>query len=100
MELQEIYAQLKSLNLCKSGYQFSEQFLGMHRSYYSVILAQKSLPSINVLSTLEYVLKQLVSVLNEVGSFEVLNRRNKLQLLVGLVRSEIDYLCKSRVIKS
>ncbi|WP_425462573.1 DUF6626 family protein [Litorilituus lipolyticus] len=97
MELQEIYAQLKGLNMCKSGYQFSEQFLGMHRSYYSVILAQKAQPSINVLSTLEYVLILLVSVLNDVDSFEVLNRRNKLQCLVELVRSKINYLCKSRV---
>lgn len=100
MQLQDVYLQLKSMNLCKSKYQFSTEFLGMSKSYYSsVILARNEQPSINVLSTLEYALKWLAALLNSKEHLAVLSVRDKLLWLAEQVRLSINESCKNRVQK-
>ena len=58
MELQTIYDELKELNLCKSAYDFSVDYLGRDRSYYSVLKATDKEPSIEALVILDYALTE------------------------------------------
>lgn len=60
MELQEVYNELKQLNLCKSAYDFSVEYLGKDRSYYSVLKATNTPPSIEALVMLDFALTQNV----------------------------------------
>lgn len=56
MKIQSVYEELKGANLCKSAYDFSVVYLGKNRSYYSVLKATRSEPSIEALVMLDYVL--------------------------------------------
>ncbi|KPN75999.1 hypothetical protein AEA42_16170 [Shewanella sp. Sh95] len=97
MQLQDVYAQLKSMNLCKSKYQFSSEFLGMSKGYYSsVVLTRNDKPSICVLSILEYTLKVLASANNGSKNMIAFGSQNKLLWLAEQVRFLIDENCRSR----
>lgn len=98
MRLQDVYLQQRSMNLCKSKYQFSSGFLGMSKSYYSsVILTRNEQPSIYVLSTLEYALKWLAALLNTDENILISKAIDKLLWLAEQVRLSINELVKIRL---
>ena len=79
MELQKIFEELHSNRLCKSAYDFSTNYLGKSKSYYSVLKANKIKPSINTLAILETALKKKASDFNN-DRYEIFTLRRK-QLL-------------------
>lgn len=58
MQLQEVYDELRVLRLCNSAYDFSVEYLGKDRSYYSVLKATDREPSIEALVMLEFALTE------------------------------------------
>ena len=79
MELQKIFEELHSNRLCKSAYDFSMNYLGKSKSYYSMLKANKVKPSITTLAILETALKQKASDYNS-DRYEIFTLRRK-QLL-------------------
>ena len=53
MFIVEIYNTVRKLNLVESQYEFSEEWLGRCRTYYSAIVSAKREPSIAALTTLK-----------------------------------------------
>ncbi len=62
MNIDEIYKALKRQNLCRSGHDFSRNYLGKHHSYLSVIKARGESPSIEAWAMLSYTLQTRVQV--------------------------------------
>ena len=58
MEIQNIFKELREVYLCESAYDFSTNYLGKSKSYYSVLKANNVNPSIGTLATLETALKE------------------------------------------
>lgn len=65
MDIQTIYHSLRQARCCRSGYEFSEKFLGKTKSYYSVLKARDMEPSLEALLNLEYRIGNLASNLRE-----------------------------------
>jgi hypothetical protein len=61
MQLQKIFEELHGIRLCKSAYDFSTDYLGKSKSYFSVLKANKVKPSIDTLAILEIALKEKAS---------------------------------------
>ena len=76
MELEQIYEQLVEQGLCKSGLQFSTEYLGRYKSYYSVIKATKAKPSINVLVNLDFSLQRRLDNIKSVNSSRNTDQQN------------------------
>jgi len=97
MLLEEVYERLKSENLCVSGYDFSQNFLGKTKSYYSVLKARNAQPSVDALVMLEISLKEKAKIY-ENGSYEFYGRlRNSLESLSSEVRQYRYRVCYKRV---
>ena len=64
MVLVEIFEVVRELKLVESRYEFSEEWLGRCRSYFSAIVSSKREPSIAALTTLKV---RLEAVLREAG---------------------------------
>ena len=92
MELQEVYNELKQLNLCKSAYDFSVEYLGKDRSYYSVLKATNTPPSIEALVTLDFALTESAKQLCR-SDHPVVQRA---QVSVGRMSSEIKQAISDR----
>ncbi len=97
MQIENIYKELKNCQLCESGYDFSENYLGKSKSYFSVLKARKELPSIEALVLLEVSLKEKARMFDDDG-YEIYKIRRK-QLLsmseeVGRIRAD---RCKRRL---
>ena len=56
MIIDYVYKQLRDDNVCKSAYEYSKEYLGRSRSYYSVLKAEKREASCEVLLVLELAL--------------------------------------------
>ena len=54
MFIVEIYNIVRDLSLVESQYEFSEEWLGRCRTYYSAIVSAKREPSIAALTTLKF----------------------------------------------
>lgn len=77
-ELTEAYEGLKRLRLCKTGYQFSQEYLGRAPNYYSVVKSGDKEPSLAVLTMLYYSLVEKSSLL--AGSRDAVIIRTKSEL--------------------
>ena len=60
MGLYDIYETLSKIRLCDSAYDFSTEYLGKSKSYFSVIKAQEKEASIDAILRLERVLRQRI----------------------------------------
>ena len=61
MDIQNIYDELVALSICVSAYQFSQDFLGMHKSYYGMLKANSKKPSTESLVNLNSSIQLLIS---------------------------------------
>jgi len=76
MKLQNIFEELNRSYLCDNAYEFSTDYLGKCKSYYSVLKANKLNPSISTLAVLE------VALMNKAGEYmndeyDICKRRRK-----------------------
>ncbi len=62
MELKVIFDELHKVKLCNSAYEFSTNYLGKSKSYYSMLKSKNMEPSIDALSILELVLNEKASL--------------------------------------
>lgn len=87
MQLQNIFEELRGARLCESAYDFSTNYLGKSKSYYSVLKANKAEPSIGTLAVLEAALKEKASDYAN-DQYEIFTaRRNQLLSLSDSVRA-------------
>ena len=98
MFIVEIYNIVRELNLVESQYEFSEEWLGRCRTYYSAIVSAKREPSIAVLTTLKFrldaVLRQTSHKPAKVAySPEEERIRLALELLVRELENAIEQRC-------
>ena len=93
MELQAIFEELHGIRLCKSAYDFGTKFLGKSKSYYSVLKAKDSDPSIDTLAVLETALKEKAN--DYVGEkYEIFTiRRKQLLSLSNTVSAMLNQRC-------
>lgn len=97
MELQDIFEELNEVRLCKSAYDFSTNYLGKSKSYYSVLKANKSEPSICTLAVLETALEEQANDYDN-DKYEVFAaRRNQLLSLSDRVRALRQQHCMDRI---
>ena len=100
MNIQTIYEQLKNDHLCDSAYDFSENYLGKAKSYYSVLKARNAEPSTDALVMLELSLKEKALVF-ESDTYEFYSRlRTGLLLMSNEVRDYRDQRCIERLRES
>ncbi len=97
-----IYNIVRELNLVESQYEFSEEWLGRCRTYYSAIVSAKREPSIAALTTLKL---RLDAVLRQTSrkpagvaySAEEERMRVALEQAVRALESVIEQRCVARV---
>ena len=102
MFIVEIYNVVRELNLVDSQYEFSEEWLGRCRTYYSAIVSAKREPSIAALTTLKL---RLDAVLRQTSpeppqgahSAEEERMRLALEQAVGALENVIERRCVARV---
>ncbi|WP_417585390.1 DUF6626 family protein [Nitrincola sp.] len=99
MEINDVYTELKALGLCKSAHRFSEEFMGMHKSYYSVLQAKQRQPSATALCRLEYALSVLARQLSLESGFASYNQMQRVRGLQEHVRLMIAAECANKVDK-
>ncbi|WP_019026587.1 DUF6626 family protein [Colwellia piezophila] len=92
MELQECYDKLVQVGLCRTGLDFSENYCGKYRSYYSVVKARGDKLNTDVLVHLNYCLRRKLARLQEESSTEV--QRLAVQDLQKRVNAEIQAVCE------
>ena len=100
MVLEDVYKQLHEERLCDSAYDFSENYLGKAKSYYSVLKARNAEPSTDALVMLELSLKDKALVF-ESDTYEFYSRlRNGLLMLSNEVKDYRDRRCIERLRES
>ena len=97
MKIDNIYEQLKATNLCQSGYDFSVNYLGKTKSYYSVLKARQQTPSLEALVNLDYVLRQQIEWLDEGYDERMQATVMTLATLQLKVSEQIDEQCSTNV---
>ena len=98
MFIVEIYNTVRDLSLVESQYEFSEEWLGRCRTYYSAIVSAKREPSIAALTTLKLrlnaVLRQTSQKRAEIAySAEDERMRVALEQAVRALESVIEQRC-------
>ena len=97
MVLEDVYKQLHNERLCDSAYDFSENYLGKAKSYYSVLKARNAEPSTDALVMLELSLKNKALVF-ESDKYEFFKKlRSGLLSLSNEVRNYRDERCMDRL---
>jgi len=87
MIIENVYEKLQEENLCSSAYDFSTRYLGMSRSYYSVLKARNENPSIEAIATLEMALLNKSKSFNNNSHPVILRIHSSLQNLCADVRA-------------
>lgn len=95
-ELDSVYETLRRLKLCKSGYQFSREYLGRAPNYYSVVKANEKKPSVAAMTTLYYSLVRQSHYLEGSDSAVIVSTKRELD---G-VRQKLAYDIQNRCIDS
>ena len=65
MKIKEIFEELKAINICRNGYEFSEKYMGKNRSYYSVLISTNTEPSLSTFVTIREAIKIQASYIND-----------------------------------
>jgi hypothetical protein len=97
MRLQNIFEELETGYLCNNAYEFSAEFLGKSKGYYSVLKSRNLSPSISTLAVLEMALLNKANEFSndEFPIFTV--RRNKLLSLVDSVKEMRQQRCIAKL---
>jgi hypothetical protein len=96
MQIDEIYEALKRQNLCRSGHDFSRNYLGKHHSYLSVIKARGEQPSIEAWAMLSYTLQTRAQVFASSDNEFVQAAAARLQNLQQAVAANVMLECAAR----
>jgi len=91
MEICEIFEEVRGLELCGSAYEFSQKFLGKHRSYYSVLRARKAELSTSALVALNYAIQREISVLQARFDWVSNESQQRLQAIAGQIVEELNF---------
>lgn len=94
MKITDVYQQLKACHLCKSGYQFSREYLGRTDSYYGVLKLKNTEPSVQVLLTLYYSLHKRIDALSGGNNPVLLHARLHLKMMAVEVERELQAKCQ------
>ncbi|MBL4911444.1 MAG: hypothetical protein JKX78_15730 [Alteromonadaceae bacterium] len=94
-DLDAIYASLKDLGLCKTGYQFSREYLGRAPNYYSVVKASDKQPGIAVMNMLYYSLVKQSMYLDGCDSATIIKAKTELDTLRQALAYGIQNRCLS-----
>jgi uncharacterized protein DUF6626 len=92
-ELDNVYATLKRLKLCKSGYQFSREYLGRAPNYYSVVKANGNKPSLAAMTTLYYSLIKQLALLEGSNNIIIINAKQELDNVKRELACNIQERC-------
>ena len=93
MQLQKIFEELHGVRLCNSAYDFSTNYLGRSKSYFSVLKANQAKPSIDTLAILETALREKASDYDS-DEYEIFTvRRNQLLSLSASVSTMRNQRC-------
>lgn len=97
MQLQEIYEELKRVNLCKTGYAFSRDYMCKDRSYYSVLKAKRREPSVEAWVILGISLQRLEKNCSSSHREQLQSNAQKLRTLQEVVSLVIANKCESKI---
>jgi hypothetical protein len=97
MKLQEVYNELKQLNLCKSAYDFSVEYLGRDRSYYSVLKSTNTPPSIEALVMLDFALTQNVKELGNSDHPVIERTHTAVERMSSEIKQAINDKCRMSI---
>jgi len=98
MEIIEIYNALRRRNLVADQYDFSENWLGRCRSYFSAIQSLKRPPSVKVLMVLKLHLESTRNTFKEGTAFGIYSKPNKqtltfLDASISTLKHELQRNC-------
>ena len=97
MKLQNIFEELNKVYLCKNAYEFSTEYLGKSKSFYSVLKANNLDPSISTLAVLEMALKNKATEYLD-DRYEIYTlRRNHLLKLSDTVKAMRQQRCIAKL---
>ena len=96
MQINDIYEELKERKLCRSGHDFSKNYLGKHSSYLSVLKVRGDNPSIEVWTMLSYALQIRAQILAESKNDIVQLTAQRLSALQQEVAANIMQECTAR----
>ncbi|WP_448567354.1 DUF6626 family protein [Thalassotalea ganghwensis] len=85
MKIKDIHEQAIELSLCANAYQFSQEFLGMHKSYYGMLKVNGKQPSTVSLVNLFCAIQSKINMLNNYSNQDL----SKLQNIADAVMQEI-----------
>jgi hypothetical protein len=96
MQINDVYEELKANKLCRSGRDFSSNYLGKHKSYLSMINARDERPSIEAWAMLNYTLQSRAQVFASSDNEFVLAAAARLQALQQAVAANVMMECAAR----
>ena len=97
MKIKEIYSELKRMGVCRTAYEFSENYLGKKKNYYSVILAKKREPTIEVYLTLAEALSVANRYIIAGDNEELLGVKKRIKEMARELRKEIRQACRENL---
>ena len=96
MRINDIYEKLKENNLCRSGHDFSRDYLGKHHSYLSMLKARDQRASIEAWLMLSYSLQSRAQVLAASENPFILEAATHLTKLQKVVATTIIDYCVAK----
>ena len=97
MKIKEIFEELKAIKICKNGYEFSESYMGMNKSYYSVLIATNTEPSLSTLVTIREAVKIQASHINDSKHQVLAVTKAKLLDLGFRLEAEIEFKARQKL---
>jgi hypothetical protein len=90
MKIEEVFQSLQEMNVCRSAYDFSKNYLKRDRSYYSVIKVKHAQPSVDTWVMLERSLRQRGRQFAQSSNIYLSTVGEAIDELASKVRQEID----------
>lgn len=97
MKIEDVYNELYEQNVCKSGYEFSRDYLGKNENYFSVCKARKKEPSVEALVTLSLALQHRSQSLSRSDNAQIRKTGTKLAEMHGAVSDAVISACKAKI---
>lgn len=94
MKVEVVYEVLRELKFVKSGYEFSENYLGKKKSYFSVLRARNVEPSVEVYITLVEALKIAANVVQAGDNKEFIEMKSTLRSMAKEVHADMVERCR------
>lgn len=97
MNIHTIFSSLKKSRCCSNAYDFSENYLGRTKSYYSVLKARNLEPSLEAVLNLEYKLEELRTDLENDDEESLRNAATRLAIVSEQVAHYKQERCKKNI---